>query len=376
MIAKSILPACFAALALAAATHAEINWDGDNALGNMSYNNNWYGNAQPGWGFGSGNLVFNYKNGAQTSIYYDYGEWRNINDIIWETTFPAGLPLNSDGNGINFNQRLENRSSYTQTVNINLSGAKNGAAQIELNPVNGDLVINGTMYNDNSKPYVVYGNNGKTLTLNSTLGVGSSPLSVSFTIAQNSAVVVTASQSYSGNTTISAGSLTTTGAGTLGGGSYAGGISIASGSTLTIGTTANQLLSGTISGSAGSNLIKDGSGTLTLTGTNTSFLGATTIKAGTVVAGNVNVFGPITNPLYFDGPTATLKLSGTVNNAARPYVMLQTGIIDTAGFNLTHAGIISGPRRTDQDRGGHAGARGPRKHLSGHHHGPGGCVDG
>lgn len=40
MIAKSILPACFAALALAAATHAEINWDGDNALGNMSYNNN------------------------------------------------------------------------------------------------------------------------------------------------------------------------------------------------------------------------------------------------------------------------------------------------------------------------------------------------
>ena len=113
--------------------------------------------------------------------------------------------------------------------------------------------------------------------------------------------------------------------------------------TAVIGGAGNTSISGTISGSAGSNLIKDGSGTLTLTGTNTSFLGATTIKAGTVVAGNVDVFGPITNPLYFDGPTATLKLSGTVNNAARPYVMLQTGIIDTAGFNLTHAGIISGP---------------------------------
>ena len=343
MIAKSILPACFAALALTAATHADINWDGDNALGNMSYNDNWYGNSQPGWGFASGNLVFNYKNGTQTSIYYDYGDWRNINDIIWETTFPAGLPLDGNTNGINFNQRLENRSSYTQTVNMNLSGAKNGATQIELNPVNGNLVINGTIHNDNSKPYAVYGNTGKTLTLNSTLGVGSSPSSVGFTIAQNSNVVVAASQSYSGNTTISAGSLTTTGTGTLGGGSYAANISIASGSTFTVGTTADQLLSGTISGSAGSNLIKDGSGTLTLTGTNTSFQGTTTIKAGTVVAGNVDVFGPIANPLYFDGPTATLKLSGTVNNAARPYVMTQTGIIDTAGYNLTHAGIISGP---------------------------------
>ena len=120
MIAKSILPACFAALALTAATHADINWDGDNALGNMSYNDNWYGNSQPGWGFASGNLVFNYKSGTQTSIYYDYGDWRNINDIIWETTFPAGLPLDGNTNGINFNQRLENRSSYRAPLKTRL----------------------------------------------------------------------------------------------------------------------------------------------------------------------------------------------------------------------------------------------------------------
>jgi hypothetical protein len=53
-----------------------------------------------------------------------------------------------------------------------LSGAKNGATQIERNPVNGDLILNGNLFTDNSKPYRVFGNNGKTLTVNTALGIG------------------------------------------------------------------------------------------------------------------------------------------------------------------------------------------------------------
>ncbi|MFO1531148.1 MAG: autotransporter-associated beta strand repeat-containing protein, partial [Kiritimatiellia bacterium] len=86
-------------------------------------------------------------------------------------------------------------------------GAKNGATQIELNPVNGDLTLNGAIFNDNSVPYAVYGNNGKTLTINTTLGVGATPGNVFLNIEQNSTVVVNNAQNHAGGTNIRAGVL-------------------------------------------------------------------------------------------------------------------------------------------------------------------------
>ena len=53
-------------------TKADINWDGDNPLGNFSIAQNWYSDTSPTWGFASGNLVFNFRNNSsQTSLYYD-----------------------------------------------------------------------------------------------------------------------------------------------------------------------------------------------------------------------------------------------------------------------------------------------------------------
>ena len=97
---------------------ADVNWDGDNAAGNFSYANNWYGNTVPSLpsNFSAGNLVFNYRNNAsQLNQYYDWG-WANVMDIIWETTWAAPTTFNGNGNGLNFNQRLENRSSQTVTI--------------------------------------------------------------------------------------------------------------------------------------------------------------------------------------------------------------------------------------------------------------------
>jgi autotransporter-associated beta strand protein len=191
---------------------ADQNWDGDNPIGNFSNNDNWYSNTVGGpsaFGFGNGSLHFSYRNNpSQTSLYYDLG-WQDTNDIVWDNTFGAGLTLDGSGNGLNFNQRLENNSAFTQVVGItmNLSGAKNGATHIELNPANGNLTLNGSLFNDNSKPYEVWGNNGKTLTVNTNLGVGSSASSVSFTIKQNSHVIFNAAQDYAGATTISGGKL-------------------------------------------------------------------------------------------------------------------------------------------------------------------------
>ena len=78
---------------------ADVNWDGDGTQGNFSWSENWYGNVTPSFNFAAGNLVFNFRNNAsQTSQYYDFASWANINDIIWETTW--AVPTTFNGNGM------------------------------------------------------------------------------------------------------------------------------------------------------------------------------------------------------------------------------------------------------------------------------------
>ena len=173
---------------------ADVNWDGDGSQGNFSWSENWYGNTVPSLpsNFSAGNLVFNVrKNPSQLNQYYDWG-WANVMDVIWETTWAVPTTFNGNGNGLNFNQRLENRSSQSVTIgSMNFSGGKNGASQIELNPVNGDLTLNGNLYNDNNLRYKVYGANSKMLTVNTALSGNSS---VALDIEQYSKVKFTAAQ--------------------------------------------------------------------------------------------------------------------------------------------------------------------------------------
>ena len=167
-----------------------INWDGDNPIGNFSYCDNWYGNSCP-TGFGgfnySNELQFNFRNNAsQTSTYFDLG-WQNIKSLIYMGTYGSSTPLSGNGNGLNFDIKVENNSSFPQTVNIPLSGAKNGSTVIELNPVNADLTIGGILFNDNNKVINIYGSNSKVLKLNNYI-VGNG--SVNLNIKQNSKVVL------------------------------------------------------------------------------------------------------------------------------------------------------------------------------------------
>ena len=111
-------------------------------------------------------------------------------------------------------------------------------------------------------------------------------------------LTLTTANTYTGATVISAGTLTLSGQGQLGGGSYAA--SIVNSGTFNFNSSAAQTLSGIISGSGSLNL--NSSGVLTLTAANT-YSGATIISAGTLALGSA---GSISNsPTIAIGAGAT-----------------------------------------------------------------------
>jgi fibronectin-binding autotransporter adhesin len=163
---------------------------------------------------------------------------------------------------------------------------------------------------------------------------------------------------YTGNTTINAGSLVISGAGQLNSGSYAG--NIANAGTFTYGSSASQTLSGIISGTGA--LTQTGAGTLTLTGPNT-YTGSTTLNAGIANAGvaeSANVSGPFGKQLanaagtiIFGGGTLQYSAanqfdySGRFSTAANQPVIIDTGVqtvtfataLTSSGGSLTKAGV-------------------------------------
>lgn len=318
-----------------------INWDGDNPNSNgggfLSFNNNWFGDNNPdnfgGWVY-TNDVFFSFNNQGHTELKFDYGSYRNIGNITFDSTYSGSITFNSSGagvgNGLNFNQKIENYASGTMTFgSVNLSGAKNGATVIELNPINGNLTLSGNLFNDNSKPYSVFGNNNKTLTLNSALGVGATPANVSLSLEQNNNVVVNAAQGYTGGTTIKAGTLTlgnatnslaNTGAVTVSGGTLAvganadtvGAVTLNSGSitgsTGTLTGSSYDLRSGSVSAKLGGSgaLTKSTAGTVTLSGDN-SYTGNTTVSAGTLT---LATSGAINSSLVIDvQSSATLNVT-------------------------------------------------------------------
>ena len=101
---------------------------------------------------------------------------------------------------------------------------------------------------------------------------------------------LTGLSTYTGNTTVSQGTLEIASTGALGGGTYAGAVSLANGASLVHSASVDQTLSGAISGSGV--LRKTGSASLTLGGSNqASYSGAMSLSGGKLVMAGAAALG-------------------------------------------------------------------------------------
>ena len=176
------------------------------------------------------------------------------------------------------------------------------------------------------------------------------------TKAGSGTLTLSAANTYTGDTTISAGTLTVSGTladttDVINSGTYdvdatdtiqslsgSGSVELASGITLTIGDSGNDTISGVISGLG--NLTKTGSGILTLSGSNT-YSGDTTISAGTLkLTGTLSDSTDVINSGIYDvDATDTIQsLSGSGAVELASSITLTTG---DSGDD-TVSGIISG----------------------------------
>jgi autotransporter-associated beta strand protein len=177
---------------------------------------------------------------------------------------------------------------------------------------------------------------------------------------------LSAANTYTGTTTISAGTLTVTGTlsdstdvsnsgiydvdttDTINSLSGTGAVEIASGVTLTTGDTEDYTISGIISGDG--SLTKAGTGTLTLSNNSNSYTGDTTVSEGTLtLTGNLSsstdliVSSGATFDLQVSDTVASLDLDGTISNSAGSSALTVSGT-SAIGGNVTTSGnqIYSG----------------------------------
>ena len=374
------------------AAAADLVWVGNDDLntGNFSNSGNWQGNVLPTWS-SSNSLVFTQnQNSNVTGLVYNLSGWQPVDDIKWAPLFPVARTLSSsNGDGIDFRVRLENLSSYSQTVTLNTSGGKYGASEIQLNPVKGSLILSGTIFNDNSVDYFVFGGldgASTSLTLNTALGPNATQANVDFTVepGRNTAVQVNASQVWAGTTDVQSGSFTTANGVTLastaivvGGGTVAttsantladtasltvnsgrlaiggsdtldslagsgGTVDLASGATLTIGNTSSTSYAGSITGSGG--FTKVGSGTFTLSAAS-SYTGTTTVSAGRLSLAAANLLSDSSAVTGTAGAVFALGGNETIGSLAGSLDVALGSSTLTAGGNgqsTTYSGSISG----------------------------------
>lgn len=177
---------------------------------------------------------------------------------------------------------------------------------------------------------------------------------------------------YTGNTTINAGTLqlgtnATANGASLNSGNYAGNIFIASGALLSVQTNANQVLSGVISGDG--NLQKGYSGTLTLSDNNT-YTGTTTIQAitnqggGTLSVSSINSLG--TGPGYAPRASSSLGAPTTVANGTITLTGLASSnvILKYTGPGETTDRVLNFVYNATQNRGVEASGTGLIKFVS------------
>lgn len=154
---------------------------------------------------------------------------------------------------------------------------------------------------------------------------------------------------YAGGTTISAGTLVGNVASLQG--------SIVDNATLVFDQPADGTYGGVVSGT----LVKRGAGTLTLTGAN-SYAGGTAVDAGTLRVSTDSNLGALGAGLSFDGGTLQY-VAGFASN--RSITLNAGGTIDTDGNSATLAGPLGGAGSLTKIGGAHSRSSGPTRTRAG-----------
>ena len=178
---------------------------------------------------------------------------------------------------------------------------------------------------------------GSNFTVTDTLAnsTGTGGGAIGLTKLGSGALTLTANNTYTGATTIRAGTLEIGSTGLLGGGSYSGNIS--NSATFLFGSTSNHTLSGVISGSGVLN--KNGSGSLVLSGNNT-YTGGTQINGGTLKMGGAKALGGNATTVAV-ATGATLDLNGQSMTTANTYAITLNGTGVSGAGALTNTGAAA-----------------------------------
>ncbi|EAT59359.1 autotransporter-associated beta strand repeat-containing protein [Chlorobium ferrooxidans] len=196
---------------------------------------------------------------------------------------------------------------------------------------NGSIILSNTGTITGAGFGLTLGGTGSASSLAGIIGTGAGSLSKEGSGTWS----LSGTNTYSGSTTITAGTLKLDGSGTLGSGSYAS--NILNSGAFVVNSSSAQTLSGIVSGTG--TLTKSGTGTLTLSGTNT-YDGGTTISTGTLIASNAQALGTA-GTLTMAGST-TLSATENLNLGTRGVTLTGSSTLNVAETKtLTAGGVIT-----------------------------------
>ena len=273
---------------------------------------------------GTGTLVIGGAGGV-SPVFQTGVNNSNAVQVNANTTGTSIIAANGTGSGtvmsgaITLNSANLNVRTFSAgtTAGVTLSGGVTGTGNLLINNLSngtaatGKVTLSGATIN-NSGTVTSQGTGPTANVISAVIGANVTG------VVQNSATTglnLTAANLYTGNTTITDGTLQISSAGSLNSGNYAGAISVtAATSTLQYSSSAAQTFSGNITGLGALTKDTGTANTLTLSGTNT-YSGATTISAGTLrlgaggTAGSLNTSSAIS---VASGSTFSVNQSDTV----------------------------------------------------------------
>ena len=298
------LPCFLFSTALGFATHsiAGTTWDGGGADDNWGTAENWSPDGLPPVG---ATVDLTFDGSVRLNSVNNYMAFDDFHSLTFAATAGA---FTLSGASIDLFGKIENYSTVTQTIGMDLAINAGEAGTGEFNPINGDIAINSANVFTNGNTLHVYGTNGKTVTFGSGTVISQAG---HFNVEQASNVVFLGNNTYTGTTNVLAGSLTVGNGGTTGA-LGTGTVTVASGATLTYNRSDAVTLGQTLN--IGGALVKNGAGALTVSGAQTGITGTVAINAGRITMGANNSLG--TAAITLNGGTIERNAPGvTVANA-------------------------------------------------------------